>query len=218
MVMAVDKAKTRRRHIAPLLHEGEQAVAFVQVKLARGPGQGSNWLEGAPPPAVKPPPTRGEKVSHAIDVLTSIAAGERWTSLQQGRSLPVVNGPFDVTAAGAKGSYAYRLVAVASAVRGLRDALFCLVTDRRLVFVVTRGVTGPYEALFEAPLPAVAAVGRRSDCLVIEFTDASLVKILVSGGLTVSGEAKRLATLLVPAGSREPQLGGYVPPWAAGPR
>lgn len=214
--MAVDKARTRRRQIAPLLGDGEQAVALVQVKLASGPGHGSNWLEGAPPPRIKPPPTRGEKVSHVIDVATSIASGTGWTSLQHGRGLPAVNSPFDVTAAGAKDSCAYRLVHATSAVRGLRDTLFCLVTARRLIFAVSRKISEPYEALFEVPLPAVAAVGRRSDCLVIEFTDASLVKLYVSGGLTASGEAKRLAGLLAPAGGREPQLGGYAPPWAAG--
>jgi len=205
-----DKVKTRRRMIAPLLGDGEQALACTQVSFHLR--YGIDWLEGAVPPPEPSPPTRVDKgLRVGSSILSVVLGGDGATD--PGPSVPEVRSAFDVIAAGPAGSYAYRLVHIARRLKSLRDFPYVLITSKRLIFAVDQKGQR-FEVLVDVPLQDVAAAARRKDVLLIEFTDASFVRISVSDNLSSAKTAGKLTELLAPGGEREPDLARYAPPWA----
>ena len=205
-----DKVKTRRRMIAPLLGEGEQALACTQVSFQLR--YGIDWLEGAVPPPEPSPPTRVDKgLQVGSSILSVVLGGDG--DMDPAPSAPEVRSAFDVIAAGPAGSYAYRMVYAARRLKFLRDAPYFLVTSNRLIFAVDQKGQR-FEVLVDVPLREVAAAARRKDVLLIEFTDASFVRIFVSDNLRTAKTARKLTELLAPGGEREPDLARYAPPWA----
>jgi len=208
--MLANRVRLNRRRIAPLLGEGEQALACIQLNFQLRSGR-SDWLEGAVPPREPTPPSRADTALRTGSWILELASGSP-TAMEPKPGVPEVRSAFDVIAAGPAGSYAYRLVHAVRRLKLFKNTPYCLITNQRLIFVTTQK-SHVFEALVDVPPREVAAVARRKDVLLIEFTDASFVRVAAVDTLAAR-EARKMAELLAPGAEREPDLVRYAPPWA----
>jgi hypothetical protein len=172
-----DQAELYRDKIAPLLEPGERAELMVH---------GQVWGRDEPEPES---PDQRPIWLRIVDVFL--------TGSIMGRDLHLEQRFLGTNARGAPDSYGvglrYRLEA--------NHASYCLVTDRRLLFVHFRNGLEALEVKASAPRAAVASARRRAGLLQfgrveLTFTDGSTLQLMT--GIFFTRNAKRLVAVLTP--------------------
>lgn len=190
----IDFLKRDLGNITPLLEAGEQPMVMTGFDLAGGTSEIGAAPSGpepqAPPPAQ---PSAADRLGKVLDgqwIADKINWNVGWERVLGG-----------VNASGGVGSAAGKLVRLAASKReGLR---YCLVTDRRMMVVESKGTSRaePYRCLFAVPRGAIGAArvqarGRSRGRVVIAFTDGSVIALHT--GMFAATAARQLAAALQP--------------------